>query len=405
MRILLENCRIIDGKGILDSRGFIVIEGNRIRTVGQGRAPRKERGDERIDIDGRSVLPGMIDCHVHLCLNGDGDSTESLLHEHNCMVVLRAAKNAYLTLLAGVTTVRDLGAKDDVIIHLRNAINAGIVPGPRISACVKCVCITGGHFWPVSREADGEVDIRKAVREQLRAGADVIKLMATSGVLTPGAEPGGAQLTYEELKAGVEEAHKAGRRAASHVMGAEGLRNALMAGIDSIEHGAFLDEETVRMFLERKAFLVPTLSAPFFILKNGVKNRIAAAVIERTELIAKPHVDSAKKAYRAGITIAMGTDVGTPFNLHGENLKELELLCGIGLTPMEAITAATLTAARLLDLEKEIGTIEEGKRADLIVVEGNPLEDITLLQKKDKIVAIMKDGRFYKKMINSGVML
>ena len=246
------------------------------------------------------------------------------------------ARNAYLTLLAGVTTVRDMGAQNCLNIYLRDAVNARVVPGPRICACGSLVCMTGGHGWPFGLEADGEAEVRKAVREQLKAGADVVKLMATGGVMTLGVEPGALQFTYRELRAGAEEAHKAGRKAASHVQGAEGLHNALKAGIDTIEHGIFIDDEAIRMFLENGAFLVPTLCAPHYILKNGVEKGILPEIIRKTERVAAAHLDSAKKAYRAGVVIAMGTDAGTPFNMHGENLKELELLHGIGMAPMEA---------------------------------------------------------------------
>jgi imidazolonepropionase-like amidohydrolase len=241
--------------------------------------------------------------------------------------------------------------------------------------------MTGGHGWPMSREADGETEVRKAVREQLKSGADVIKLMSTGGVLTPGVEAGAPQFTIEELKAGVEEAHKGGRKVCSHVQGTVGIKNALKAGIDSIEHGIFIDEETIALFLEYKAYLVPTLSAPHFILKNGLSSGIPAYAIEKTERVAEAHFASAKMAFQRGVAIVMGTDAGTPFNL-----------------PMESIISATTTAARLLGME-EVGAVEVGKLADLIVVNGNPLDDITILQQQERILAIMKDGTFYKKQI------
>jgi imidazolonepropionase-like amidohydrolase len=223
--------------------------------------------------------------------------------------------------------------------------------------------------------------------------------MSTGGVMTPGVDPGAAQFTYEELRAGVEEAHKAGRKAASHAQGNEGIKNSLRAGIDTIEHGIFLDDEAIALFLEKKAVLVPTLSAPFNIIEKGEKNGIPAFVVEKTQRVKDTHIESAKKAYQAGIPIAMGADAGTPFNGHGENLKELEFLVGIGLSPMEAILSATRIAAETVGLGKMIGTIEEGKLADLIVVEGDLLKDIKILQNKNKIVAIMKDGWFFKKLI------
>jgi imidazolonepropionase-like amidohydrolase len=396
--ILFDNCRIIDGKGGEIQQGFVAVDGNRIVAVGSGQNTPRPIAKEVIDVGGGTLLPGIIDSHVHFCLNGEADPMITFLRDSAFTIAYKAERNAYQTLLAGVTTVRDLGSPNDITIHLRNAVNAGIVPGPRILSSGKLICMTGGHGWNMGREADGEAEVRKAVRDQLKAGADVIKLMATGGVMTAGVEAGAPQFTFQELKAGVEEAHKGGRKVSSHVQGAVGLKNALSAGIDSIEHGIFIDDETIAMFLEYKAYLVPTLSAPHNILKNGLKSGIPAYVIKKTEQVAGANVESAKMAFQSGVTIVMGTDAGTPFNLHGANMKELELLCGIGLSPMESIISATTTAAHLLDME-EVGAIEVDRLADLIVVNGNPLDDITILQKQEQILAVMKDGAFYKKHI------
>lgn len=399
MAILFRNANIIDGKGDRMDRGFVIVEKNRMVKVGKGTGPEKQKGNELIDLEGRSLLPGMIDCHVHLCLDGSPDPARSLQMDLDSLVTLKAARNAQLTLLTGVTTLRDMGARNHVDISLREAIQAGIIPGPRILCSGQLICMTGGQGWPFGREADGPEEVRKAVREQLKAGANLIKLMSTGGVLTPGIEAGAPQLTYEELKAGVEEAHKAGRKAASHAQGNEGIKNSLKAGMDTIEHGIDIDEEAIGLFLEKKAALVPTLSAPFHILEKGTKSGIPDFIIEKTKRVKTTHMESAQKAYQTGICIGMGTDAGTPFNMHGENLKELELMMQIGFTSMEAVIASTQTAARILGLEEQIGTIEEGKLADLIVVEEDPLNDIKILQDKNNIVAIMKDGQFFKKLI------
>jgi imidazolonepropionase-like amidohydrolase len=398
--IILQDASIINGKGEWFSRGFVVVEKNRIAKVGRGPSPAEKNGREVINLEGRFLLPGMIDCHVHLCLDGSADPMQSLRKDSMQMATLKAARNAYLSLLAGVTTVRDLGSLNGITISLRDAINLGIAVGPRIVCCNQAVCITGGQGWEFSRQADGVDEVRQAVREQFRAGANCIKLMSTGGVMTPGVDPGAAQFTYEELRAGVEEAHKASRKTASHAQGNEGIKNSLRAGIDTIEHGIFLDEEAIGLFLEKKAVLVPTLSAPFNIMEKGEKSGIPAFVIEKTERVKGTHIESAKRAYQAGIPIAMGADAGTPFNGHGENLKELELLVGIGLSPMEAILSATRIAAETVGINHMIGTIEEGKLADLIVVEGDPLKDIKILQNKNNIVAIMKDGQFFKKLFS-----
>ena len=399
MSFILRDARIIDGLGDIQARGFIVIEKNQIVEVGKGAGPSKKTGHELIDLDGRCVLPGMIDCHVHLCIDGSADPMQPLQKDSPAMITLKAAKHASLTLLAGVTTVRDLGSANGISGSLRDAITFGIVAGPRVVTTNQAVCITGGQGWQFSRQADGPDDVRRAVREQIRAGADAIKMMATGGVITPGVEPGSPQFTLEELKAGAEEAHKAGRKIAAHAQGNEGIKNSLRAGFDTIEHGIYLDDEAIALLLEKKAVLVPTLSAPFNIMEKGVKSGIPAFIIEKTRKVKDAHVASIKKAHKAGITIASGADSGTPFNLHGENLKELELLVGIGLSPMEAIVSATRIAAETLGLGTRLGTLESGKIADLIVVEGDPIKDIRLLQQKEKMVAVMKDGQFYKRTI------
>jgi len=399
MAVILRDACIIDGRGDVQARGFIAIENNRIVEVGKGPGPAKRNGYEVVDLEGRCVLPGMIDCHVHLCIDGSADPMQSLQKDSTAMITLKAARHAHLSLLAGVTTVRDLGSLNGISGSLRDAINLGIVIGPRIVSTNQAVCITGGQGWQFSRQADGEDGVRQAVREQIRAGADAIKMMATGGVITQGVEPGSPQFTLEELKAGAEEAHKAGRKIAAHAQGNEGIKNSLRAGFDTIEHGIFLDDEAIGLLLEKRATLVPTLSAPFNIMDKGEKSGIPAFIIEKTRKVKDTHVDSIKKAYKAGVTIASGADVGTPFNGHGENLRELELLVGIGFSPMEAIVSATRVASETLGLGSRLGTIEPGKLADLIVVEGDPLKDIAVLQVKETMVVVMKDGRFYKRSI------
>jgi imidazolonepropionase-like amidohydrolase len=399
MAIIFRKALIVDGRGGLPERGFVVVEKDRIAKVGKGTDPGEKNGHEIVDLEGRTILPGMIDCHVHLCIDGSADPIQSLRKDSEQLVTLKAAKNASLSLCAGVTTIRDLGSLNGVTVSLRDAINLGVTLGPRIVCCNQAVCITGGQGWEFSRQADGVDGVRQAVREQLRAGANFIKLMSTGGVMTPGIEAGVPQFSYEELKTGVEEARKASRKTAAHAQGSQGIKDSLKAGIDSIEHGINLDDEAISLFLEKKAVLVPTLSAPFNIMEKGEKSGIPAFIIEKTKRVKDTHIASTKKAYQAGIPIAMGADAGTPFNGHGDNLKELELLVGIGLSPMEAILSATRIAAETVGLGHMIGTIEEGKLADLIVVEGDPLKDIKILQNKSNIVAIMKDGRFFKKLI------
>jgi imidazolonepropionase-like amidohydrolase len=396
MATIFRNGNVIIGNGESVEKGAVAVHDNIITFVGPTEKIRPSKKDEVFDISGKSILPGLIDAHVHLCLDGSPDPMTSLLRDSIPQLTLKAAHHARETLSAGVTTIRDMGGKDYVDLAIRDGIESGLLQGPRMICSGRVVCMTGGQGWPFGREADGAHEVRKAVREQLKAGTNLIKLMATGGVMTPGMEAGALQLTYEELKAGVEEAHKAGRKAASHAQGNEGIKNSLRAGMDTIEHGVAIDEEAINLFHEKKAALVPTFSAPFHILEKGARSGIPDFVIEKTKRVKATHIESAQRAYEAGVSIGMGTDAGTPFNVHGENLKELELMMQLGFTAMEAIIAATRTAAEILGLGERIGTIEKGKLADFVVVDGNPVKEIKLLQKRDKILAIMKEGRFFK---------
>jgi imidazolonepropionase-like amidohydrolase len=241
--------------------------------------------------------------------------------------------------------------------------------------------MTGGQGWPMGRECDGADEVRKAVREQLKAGADLIKLMATGGVLTRGVEPGSAQLTEDELRAGIIEAHKAGRRTSAHAQGLEGVKAAVRAGIDTIEHGIFLDDEAVAMMKERKVVFVPTLAPAYRITQAGRAGGIPQHVMDKMEKVNAANIQSFQLAWRAGVIIAAGNDGGTPFNPHEDMVTELRLLVEAGVPPLEAIRAATWGSARALGLEGEIGTIECGKWADLVVLDGDPLGDIAALSR------------------------
>lgn len=383
------------GNGQILEGGTVLVEGDRIIKVSKGKAA-IPKGARKIDLAGQFLLPGFIDCHVHLCLDGSPDPLATLGGESIPMTTLKAARFARRTLMAGVTSIRDMGGRGEVDLVLRDAIRSGLISGPRMLVSRQLVCMTGGHGWPMGREADGPDDVRKAVREQIKRGADLIKLMATGGVMTPGVEPGAEQLTEEELRAGIEEAHKAGRKTATHAMGTQGILNALLAGIDSIEHGVYLNEEIVSLMVKRGVPLIPTISAMYHIETRGLEAGIPAFAVEKTQRVKPHHLSSIRLAREAGVKIAMGTDAGTPFNMHGENTMELKLFVDQGFSPGEAIQAGTRIAAEVLGVEGDLGTIEEGKQADLIVVDGNPLEDITLLLKAERISLIMQGGNVVK---------
>jgi imidazolonepropionase-like amidohydrolase len=383
------------GDGRILERATVLVEGERIVRVAEGNVA-IPKGARKIPLDGRMLMPGFIDCHVHLCLDGSADPVTLLMGEPLPLTTLKAARFARQTLMAGVTAVRDLGGKDGVDLIIRDAIRSGLIPGPRMLASGRLICMTGGHGWQMGREVDGPDEVMKAAREQVRAGADVVKFMATGGVMTPGVEPGSEQFTEEELRAGIHEAHKAGRKTATHAMGTQGILNALEAGIDSIEHGVYLDEETISLMVKRDVPLIPTISALYHILTKGVEAGIPAFAVDKTIRVKPFHLESVRMAHEAGVRVAMGTDAGTPFNGHGENLGEVERLVEVGYSPMEALESGTRIAAQVLGQEKELGTIEEGKLADLIVVEGNPLEDVGLLLNTEAMRLVMQGGKLAK---------
>ncbi len=382
---------VVVGDGRVLEHATVVVDGEKIVKVAEGNVS-IPKGAKKIPIDDQVLLPGFIDSHIHICFDSSADPMTSALSESQTMTTLKAANAVKRTLLAGVTSIRDMGGKDGIDLGLRQAIHSGLIPGPRMMASGKLICMTGGHGWQVGLEVNGVDEVRKAAREQIKAGVDIVKLMATGGVMTPAVEPGSEQLTEAELRAGVEEAHKAGRKTATHAMGTKGIRNALRAGIDSIEHGVYLDEETVSLMVARDVPLIPTLSALFNIERKGIEAGIPAFAVEKTLKVKPFHLESIRMAREAGVRIAMGTDAGTPFNRHGENLHELKFLVDCGFSPMEAIEAGTRIAARVLGLEKELGTIEEGKLADLVLVAANPLDDIEILLKREFIRLVMKGG-------------
>jgi imidazolonepropionase-like amidohydrolase len=394
-RTVLRNARHLDGTGAPPRAGVdVVLEGERIASVGAAGAV----GDaEVIELQGRTLMPGLIDCHVHLTFTGEAQEVERAATIPVPDLAWTAATNARDTLEGGVTTVRDVGARAGVAIRLREAIAAGRVPGPRMRAAGAIICMTGGHGWFIGREADGPDDVRRAVREQLKAGADCIKFTATGGGMTPGVDPRASSFTEVELAAGVDEAHKAFRRAIAHAQGNAGIKTAVRAGIDSIEHGVYLDDAVIEEMRERGTFLVPTLVAPAMIARHGTSAGIPEYVVTKASAVLDVHQESFRKAVRAGVRIAMGTDAGTPFNRHGANAQELALMVEGGLSPADTIVAATRSAAELLDLLDVTGTVETGKAADLLIVDGDPLADIRILGERDRLAGILKNGRWVRR--------
>jgi imidazolonepropionase-like amidohydrolase len=368
---------------------WVLVEDGRIGAISDSE-PRTS-GARRIDRPDATLLPGLIDCHVHLTLKGGGNWIDEM-REPVPILAWKVARHALDILRGGFTTVRTLGGPHRAEILLRDQIAAGLLEGPRILAAGKVVCMTGGHGHWTGREADGPDEVRKAVREQIKDGADVIKLMATGGVMTPGVEPGAAQLTFEELRAGVEEAQKAGKRTASHAQGSQGIMNAVRAGIDSIEHGFYLTHEIVSEMRERGTFLSATLAAPTGIAASD-ETSVPTWAISKAKAVVAAHQESFQLAFASDVKLVLGTDAGTPGNFHGKNARELELMVAAGLAPKAGLIAATRNGADLLGILDQTGTLEPGKQADLLLVRGDPTEDVTTILADGGILAVLKDGR------------
>jgi imidazolonepropionase-like amidohydrolase len=398
---------LIDGTGAAPVRNAVIlIQGDRITAVGA--SVQVPGGATVIDLSAYTVLPGFIDAHVHLTgpIIGDGDWQHAGLTESPALHALHGAVHAQQTLEAGFTTVRNVGAGEFTDLALRDAINRGWVPGPRILGAGVSFGINGGHcdgssgFWPGALPqgriedgaADGVDEVREAVRYNVKYGADVIKICATGGVLSPTDSVGSQQYTEEEMRAVVEAAHMLERRVAAHAHGTAGIKAAARAGVTSIEHGSILDAEAVALLKEKGTWLVPTLMAGEQVGKLAREGRLPPFIAQKALAIAPRLQASFKLAVDGGVKIALGTDAGVfP---HGTNGHEFTLMVRYGMRPMQAIQAGTLSGATLLGVERETGSVAVGKRADLVAVRGDPLGNIELLERVD---FVMKDGVVVKR--------
>ncbi len=366
--------------------GVLIVEGGRVARVG---GPETPLPDSARVLAAPCVVPGLINAHVHLEVRGEAQTTSVFVLTTPTQRALACADNARRTLFSGVTAVRDLGSTESLAIDVRDAIAAGTLVGPTIVAAGRAVCMTGGHGWFIGRQADGEWDVRKAVREQRRDGADCIKFIATGGVLTKGAVPGIEQLSEDELRAGIDEAHKHGMRCAAHAIGTGGIKNALRAGIDSIEHGHLVDDEGIALFLESGAYLVPTLAAIKCILEGGEDAGMPDYVLRKAREIAENAEANLRRARAAGVRFAGGSDAGTPFNYHDAYAYELELMQSmLGMSAAEALRTATVDAAELLGIAR--GSLAPGAVADLVVLGSDIASDARPFRDP---LAVIKDGR------------
>jgi len=405
--IVIKAARLFDGRGDTAVRdGVVIVEGGTIKAAGSGLAA--PPGARVIDLGDATLLPGFIDAHVHLT----GESSDNWLSDTVGGLrrsvpeeAIRATEFARRTLMAGFTTVRNVGADDFVDVALRNAIRAGTVPGPRMLVAVHALGARGGHcdntgypyrlFGPEPGIAEGIAAgpdaFRDAVRFQVKYGADVIKVCATGGVLSLADEVDTPQITQDEMNAIVEEAHRLRKRAAAHAHGAEGAKVAIRAGIDSIEHGSFLDEEALRMMKERGTYLVPTLLAGEYVAGKATERHYPPEIAAKARAAVAARSASFRRALVLGVKVAFGTD--SAVSPHGMNAKEFALLVDHGMSPAAALRTAGPSAAALLGLEKAVGTLEAGKDADVIAVAGDPLADITATQ---RVVFVMRGGTIHR---------
>lgn len=406
---VLKAARMFDGiSNSLSKPGLVVVENGKI--TGVGPAATIPAGAEVFDFGDATLLPGFIDAHTHLTMMYSDDYKQQALDELQKPIAeqaIDATANARVTLLAGITTVRDVGSSDFLDVGLRNAIRDQVVPGPRMLVCVHAIGSTGGHcdgqggyraglFGHDSGPEDGVINgpeqARFAVRFNHKYGADVIKVCATGGVLSLADDVDTPQLTQDELNAIVDEAHALHRKAAAHAHGAEGAKRAIRAGIDSIEHGTFLDDEALDMMKQRGTFLVPTLMAP-----EGIQEQIDKGtyipppiLVKAKAAIAASH-HTFQQALAKGVKIGLGTDAAV--YPHGRNPEEFHLMVDLGMKPIDALKAGTSVDAKLLGLADEIGSLEPGKLADVVAVPGDPVENI---RQTEHVFFVMKEGVIYK---------
>jgi imidazolonepropionase-like amidohydrolase len=395
--MLLTNARVIDGTGRGPfERASVRVQNGRIVDVSDGSVS----GDSAIDIEGRTLMPGLIDAHAHLSSDisrspgfGPPPALHGELPRPRELGYFVLAKTARVLLAAGVTTVRDVGSYDDEAIALREAVRLGIVEGPRILSCGRIISATapgGAIFTTMYREADGADDMRRAVREQLRRGADYVKLMATGARSVLAEDPEPAQMTTPELAAIVDEAHRVGVRVAAHVEGLDGARLAVREGVDTIEHGLSLHREPklLATMAERGIVLVPTLST-FHDLAERFTDDFAPALVEQAKRQLEEAYATLVAARATGVTLAMGHDSGPP----GDNAIELVRMVDGGLSPLEGVRAATFGSATALGLSSEVGTVTVGAVADLLVVDGDPLADVRILCDPERIWMVIQGGK------------
>ena len=392
MAVLLRDASLWDGTGAdVKHHVDVLIERGIVRSIQPSGQAISADGERLIDLDGAFLMPGLIDWHVHLVWSGSADPVAAVDADGQHLTTIRATANSRAELGGGVTTVCDLGGNWDIPISLSRAVARGYFEGPRIVAAGQTVVITGGHdgFWGIP--SDGPDAVVRTVRRQVSLGAGVIKVSATGGAYgrPEGEEIGQCELTYEELSAAAVESHRFGLKAAAHALGTEGIRNAVRAGIDVIHHGNFLDEETVGEMKQRHTFFCPTLLT-YRTLAEGTEGGIPAYAVQKAQRTVRAHRESFRMALEAGIQIVAGTDAGSPRIPHPVIIPELQLMREYGMPTEQVLRSATSIAAQALGQADRFGTVEQGRCADLLVLERNPLEDLTNLR---QVRYIVRSGR------------
>lgn len=387
----LKGVTVYDGKGGKQADSTVVFGDGADGDPGTILAVGEEAAAMPVQIvwngEGMSLTPGWINGHAHISLDGRPDMSAQLAAENNPgQVALSGYRNSLRAVASGVVTIRDMGTAFNASLPLRDTLKSGRLPGPRLVTSGAVICMTGGHGNAFGIEADGPDSCRAAARRQIKAGVDLVKIMATGGGQSRGMKAGVPQLSEAEMRAICEEAHHAGILTAAHAQGKEGIMNCLRAGVDCIEHGVYLDEETVELMVKQGTFFCATLLSPYYVVQHGVENGVPEYAVEKCKLQVPAHFASFEQAAKSGVRILTGNDAGTPFNPHDDLPNEMQQMVKLGMTVRDVITATTFTAAQCLQLDGVTGSIEKGKAADFTILEGDPEEDLKALHAVRSVV-------------------